>query len=224
MIVKSLDPKNVIPETKTEARALYLISYLKNRVSEQEIDYLLTGSELKDLIYEIIEKIPNYESMEIKSVRKVKKDVISKANELFPNSVFIEKSKHGRNETSIRFTLNPEMIWDIEKKENQTTESDYPSLEDISYLFNPKVQKEKNSTIISYRNITIRRDLMIRILNKFSSKEFTYNEVKYECNDRDGEENFLRHWEYLLNNYYIEETTNNKFKFCDRVKRWKTFK
>lgn len=100
---------------------------------------------------------------------------------------------------------------------------EYPSLEDISYLFNKKVQKEKNSTVISYRSETIRRDLMLKILNKFYKKEFTCNEVKRECNDRQGDENFLAHWKYLLDNHYIEKVDDIRFKFCDRIKKWKAF-
>jgi hypothetical protein len=102
-------------------------------------------------------------------------------------------------------------------------ESDYPSLEDISYLFNKKVQKEKNSTLLKHDDITIRRDLMLRILNNYYKTEFTYDEVKYECNDRDGDENFLAHWKYLLRFHYIEKVDDFKFKFCDRVRKWRTF-
>jgi hypothetical protein len=100
---------------------------------------------------------------------------------------------------------------------------EYPSFEDISYLFNKMIQKDKNLTTIKYKEITIRRNLMLRFLNKYYNKEFTLSEVKYKCNDRNEDENFLRHWEYLLNNNYIEGTTNKKFKFCDRVKKWKNF-
>lgn len=102
-------------------------------------------------------------------------------------------------------------------------EYEYPSLEDIAYLFNKKFQKDKNSTTITYLGVTIRRDLMLRILNIYHNKEFTLSEVKHKYNDRDEDENFLRHWEYLLNNNYIEETTNKKYKFCNRVKKWIIF-
>lgn len=108
-----------------------------------------------------------------------------------------------------------------EETQKELLESDYPSIEDISYLFNKKVQKEKNLTLIKYRDETIRRDLMIRILNGFYKKEFTYMEVKIECKDRDKEENFMAHWRYLLDLHYIEKVDEYKFKFCERVKKWK---
>ena len=122
-------------------------------------------------------------------------------------------------------------LFDSLKEEDQKEllESDYPSDEDITYLFNKKTQKEKNSTIIKHlsannKEITIRRDLMIRILTNYYSKEFTLNEVKVNCNDRDsGGENFLAHWNYLLKYNYIEKVDDYKFKFCDRVRKWKTF-
>lgn len=99
-------------------------------------------------------------------------------------------------------------------------ESDYPSLQDISYIFNIKFKKEKTSTVMTYHNTTIRRDLLQRILTKFYKKNFTYYDVKYECNDRDTDTAFLNHWEYLLHNHYIEQITDTEFGFCDVVKRW----
>ena len=110
-----------------------------------------------------------------------------------------------------------------EVKKKELFDSDYPSLEDYSYLFNKKFQKDKNSTTIRHDRITIRRDLMLRILTNFYTTDFTYNEVKKECNDRDGDSNFLAHWDYLLKFNYIEKVDEYRFKFCDRVKQWKTF-
>jgi hypothetical protein len=97
-------------------------------------------------------------------------------------------------------------------------------MEDIAYLFNKKMQKDKNSTTIIFRGTTIRRDLLLRFLNTFYNKEFSYFEAKNLLNDRDGDESFLRHWEYLLNYNYIEQVEDQRFKFCDRVKKWKAFK
>jgi len=99
-------------------------------------------------------------------------------------------------------------------------ESDYPSLQDISYLFNIKFKKEKTATVIRYHNTTMRRDLLQRILTKFYKKNFTYYDVKYECNDRDTDTAFFNHWEYLLHFHYIEHITDTEFGFCDIVKRW----
>lgn len=99
-------------------------------------------------------------------------------------------------------------------------ESDYPSLQDISYIFNIKFKKEKTATVITYHNTTMRRDVLQRILTKFYNKNFTYDNVKHECNDRDTDTAFLDHWEYLLHFHYIEHITDTEFGFCDIVKRW----
>lgn len=64
---------------------------------------------------------------------------------------------------------------------------------------------------------------MLRILTNYYSKEFTYMEVKNECNDREGDNNFRAHWDYLFKYHYIEKVDDYKFKFCSRVREWKTF-
>lgn len=119
-------------------------------------------------------------------------------------------------------------IWRVleaekEKQVDSLAEYEYPSLEDYAYIFNTKMQKDKNSTTLKYEGITIRRDLMLRILNKFYKTEFTYYDVRRDMSDRHNEENFLAHWNYLLKNNYIEKVGDYKFKFCDRVKKWKAF-
>ncbi len=159
--------------------------------------------------------------------------LIQKAYELKRSGIPVRQiSKKLSEESGTRITQMA--LWRLfdslkEEPQKELLESDYPSLEDYSYVFNKKTQKEKNSTIIkvlSFNNkeIVIRRDLALRILNGYYNKEFTFNEVKYECNDRDsGGENFLAHWDYLLKCNYIEKVDDYKFKFCDRVKKWKTF-
>jgi hypothetical protein len=113
-----------------------------------------------------------------------------------------------------------------EEPPHEIAEYEYPSYEDISYIFNKKMQQEKNSTIIKIiayeKEITIRRDKMLDILHKFHNKEFTFGDVKNKCNDREGE-SLYGHWKYLLNGNYIEKTENGKFKFCERVKQWYLF-
>lgn len=51
----------------------------------------------------------------------------------------------------------------------------------------------------------------------------SYDEVRIKLNDRYNEEGFFQHFEYLVNNNFIEKTTDTHFKFCDRVKKWKNF-
>jgi len=116
-------------------------------------------------------------------------------------------------------------LFNNEKELSHTKELadyDYPSRDDIETIFSKLLQKEKNIACV-YRNINIRRNLMIHILEIYYNKEFTYDEVRIKLNDRYNEEGFFQHFEYLVNNNFIEKTSETKFKFCDRVKKWKTF-
>ena len=106
--------------------------------------------------------------------------------------------------------------------DKELADYDYPSRDDIETIFSKLLQKEKNIAL-QYRNVNIRRNLMIRILETYHVKEFTYDEVRIKLNDRYNEEGFFQHFEYLVNNNFIEKTTDVHFKFCDRVKKWKCF-
>lgn len=98
------DPKNIIPETKTEARALYLVQYLESEVKERNGELFLNGTEIKDLLFKIIpEKAPDCEIKTGQNIRKIKKDVLAKAAKLFPNQLFLNKNKNGRHETRVLF-------------------------------------------------------------------------------------------------------------------------
>jgi hypothetical protein len=112
--------------------------------------------------------------------------------------------------------------WQKVSKSKEISESDYPSRDDIENTFSILLQKEKNM-ICQYGNETLRRSLMIKFLNAFWNKEFTYNDARIQLNDRDNGNNFFQHFKYLENNNFIEKVGNEKFKFCDRVKKWKTF-
>jgi hypothetical protein len=98
------EPKNIIPETKTEARAVFLVQYLENEVKERNGELFLNGSEIKDFITKIIpEKNPDCQIKTGQNIRKLKKDVLEKAAKLFPGNIFINKNKNGRKETRILF-------------------------------------------------------------------------------------------------------------------------
>lgn len=107
-------------------------------------------------------------------------------------------------------------------KDKKLEDYDYPSRDDIETIFSKLLQKEKNIAF-KYRNVNIRRNMMIRILEKYHNKEFTYDEVRIKLNDRYEEEGFYQHFEYLVNNNFIEKVNDTTFKFCDRVKKWKSF-
>jgi hypothetical protein len=98
------DPMNIIPETKTEARAVYLVQYLEKEVKERNGELFLNNRELKEFFTRIVpEKSPDYTVKKGQNLRKIKKDVITKAKQLFPNSIFINKNKNGRHETRVLF-------------------------------------------------------------------------------------------------------------------------
>jgi hypothetical protein len=105
-------------------------------------------------------------------------------------------------------------------KETKTIESSYPALEKIENIFNKQLQKESN-TAFKYRNVSIRRNLMIKILDKYYDVEFTYNDMRIKLNDNRTDKSIFTHFEYLKNNNFIESVSGDKFRFIERVRRWK---
>ena len=99
------DPKNIIPETKTEARAVFLVEYLNKEVKERNGEHFLNGSEIKEFITKIIPERynPDFKVTEGQNIRKIKKDVLEKAAKLFPHNLFVNKNKNGRHETRVLF-------------------------------------------------------------------------------------------------------------------------
>jgi hypothetical protein len=102
--VVQIRPEHIIPETKTEARAIFLVQYLENEVKERNGELFLNGFEIKDLIIKTIpEKNPDCQIKKGQNIRKLKKDVLEKAAKLFPSNIFINKNKNGRHETRVLF-------------------------------------------------------------------------------------------------------------------------
>lgn len=135
-------------------------------------------------------------------------------------------SKELSKETGQRITqMDLWRLFNDEKRlsiDKELADYDYPSRDDIEGIFSKLLQKEKN-TAFQYRNVNIRRNLMIRILETYINSEFSYDEVKIKLNDRYRDEGFFQHFEYLVNNNFIEKVDDTKFKFCERVKKWKSF-
>jgi len=102
------------------------------------------------------------------------------------------------------------------------SESDYPSRKEIENLFSDLLKKE-NDFICIYGGEQLKRKLMFRIYNAYIFKEFTYLEVKNALNTWVNDDGFRQHWNYLLDNHYIEQTENEKFKFWDGIKKWRTW-
>lgn len=107
--VSPIDAKNIIPETKTEARALFLVQYLEKEVKERNGELFLNGKEIKDFFTRILPEkcTQDVEVREGQNLRKIKKDVLEKAKKLFGNKLDIIKNKHGRHETLIRLKPLP---------------------------------------------------------------------------------------------------------------------
>lgn len=102
----------------------------------------------------------------------------------------------------------------------QISELDYPSRKEIEEVFSELLQKQENRICI-YGGKQLKRNVMIEILNKFHNKEFNQIEVKTSLYKVTDGEVFYQHWLYLLEGNYIEKVDDYKFKFCDRVKKWK---
>ena len=102
-------PDNIIPETKTEARAVFLVEYLNKEVKERNGEHFLNGNEIKDFLTRIIPERynPDFGIKEGQNLRKIKKDVLEKAKKLFPGKIWIIPNKHGRKETRILFRPLP---------------------------------------------------------------------------------------------------------------------
>jgi hypothetical protein len=98
-------PKNIIPETKTEVRAVFIKEYLDNKAKNNDNELLfLNNNEIKDLITHIIPKEkPECGVKKGQNIRKIKKDVIDKLAQIFPKSISINKNKNGRHETRVLF-------------------------------------------------------------------------------------------------------------------------
>lgn len=155
--------------------------------------------------------------------------LIKKAFELKQHGMFVSDiSKALSKETGERVTQmalwrmfqnNTEFISHLD---SQLDSLDYPSRKEIENLFSELLQKE-NDIICVYGGEKLKRKLMIRILNSYLYKEFTYKEVKINLNQWVGESGFYQHWRYLSEHNFIEKVDDFKFKFCDRVKKWKNF-
>jgi hypothetical protein len=102
----------------------------------------------------------------------------------------------------------------------QLTELDYPSRKEIEDCFSELLQKQENR-ICLYGGKQLKRNVMIEILNKFHNKEFNYSDVETSLYKTSDKEAIYQHWCYLLEGHYIEKVDDYKFKFCDRVKKWK---
>ena len=101
---ESIKPEAVTtPKTTLEHKATELVEHLKANVKPRNGEVFLNSKEIINFLKcEISEK---YRTITDTNMRRVKKDVITKAMKLFPESVFISKAKHGKKE--IRIVYRP---------------------------------------------------------------------------------------------------------------------
>jgi hypothetical protein len=150
--------------------------------------------------------------------------LIQKALEMRQSGMFVSDiAKTLSNETGKKITqLALWRLFDSLKEEPQKKllESDYPSRKEIEEVFSDLLQKQENRICI-YGGKQLKRNVMIEILNKFHNKEFNYSDVETSLYKTSDKEAIYQHWCYLLEGHHIEKVDDYKFKFCDRVKKWK---
>jgi hypothetical protein len=148
--------------------------------------------------------------------------IIQKAHEMKLSGMFVSDIAKKLSEDSGE-KITQLALWRLFTSQSESmresSELDYPSRKEIENVFSELLQKE-NDLICTYGGEKLKRKLMIRILNAYINKEFTYLEARISLNQWVNENGFYQHWDYLLKNNFIEKTDNNRFKFCDRVKKW----
>lgn len=88
-----------MPTSKTEIRAIELVKHLKTTPGRNN-EVFLTSREIMDFLkYDLPDKYQI--SNNVKNPRQVKKDVIEKAVELYPDCVFLSKKKTGNKQVRI---------------------------------------------------------------------------------------------------------------------------
>lgn len=155
------------------------------------------------------------------------KYLIQRANEMKNIGMLVyDISKTLSNETGRKITQMA--LWRIFKSQEEEpitelVEYQYPTRKELENLFSEAAQKESDRTGIITGGEELKRRMLIRILNKYINTEFTYNEVRVELNNLASHDRIYAHFKYLYDKHYIEKTENEKFRFCDRVRKWRTF-
>jgi len=94
-------PEPDIPRTTLELKAISLVERLRIKPRSRNGEVFMDNSELTKFL---TQELPTELRSEDSNLRRVKKRVIEKAKSLFPDSIFINKSKYGRHETRIILT------------------------------------------------------------------------------------------------------------------------
>jgi hypothetical protein len=90
----------IIPKTTLEHKATELVTRITGKIKSGKNEVFMDNAELNHFLKcELPEELKSNDT----NLRRVKKRVMEKAKQLFPDSIFINKSKHGRHETRIVF-------------------------------------------------------------------------------------------------------------------------
>ncbi len=150
--------------------------------------------------------------------------LIQKVCEMKETGLFVSDiAKILSDETGMKITqISICRLLNAQKTKSPTilTELDYPSRNEIEEVFSEHLQKQENRICI-HGGKQLKRNVMIEILTKFIKLEFTYMDVSTSLYKTADHESIYQHWRYLLDGHYIIKTENEKFKFCERVKKWK---
>jgi hypothetical protein len=91
---------SIIPKTSLERKATELITCITGKIKPGKSEVFMGNAELNHFLKS---ELPDELKSNDTNLRRVKKRVIEKAKQLFPESIFINKSKYGRHETRIVF-------------------------------------------------------------------------------------------------------------------------
>jgi hypothetical protein len=90
----------IIPKTTLERKATELVTRITGKIKPGKNEVFMDNAELNNFFKsELPEELKSNDT----NLRRVKKRVMEKAKQLFPDNVFISKSKYGRHETRIVF-------------------------------------------------------------------------------------------------------------------------
>ena len=93
-------PPPILPKTTLERKATELVTCIAGKMKPGKSEVFMDNIGLNHFFKsELPEELKSNDT----NLRRVKKRVIEKAKQLFPDSIFINKSKYGRHETRIVF-------------------------------------------------------------------------------------------------------------------------
>jgi hypothetical protein len=99
---------HVVPKTTLERKAAELVTCIAGKIKPGRNEVFMDNIGLNHFLKS---ELPKELRSSDTNLRRVKKRVIEKAKQLFPDSIFINKSKYGRHETRIVFKQPYQSNW-----------------------------------------------------------------------------------------------------------------